>query len=1504
MKKQSLLITAFQTLILVLMGSGLYAQANFFKPIRGNGLPKAVETVKSVKKYDIVKLDEAALRSYLLGAPMEFQNNGLTLPLQVPLPNGRTETFGIVESPVLSPEVAAQHPEIRTYTGNGLGHKEAVIRFALTSAGFSAILLDVGGETVYFEHYSKQEKDVYFNYFVSDAKVPEGFSTPTCGVEADVLKAFNKPSGEKVASTGENLRTYKLAMAGNVEFTTNNGGTPGSGLAKIVSYVNTLNAIYRRELSVAFTLVSGTNLVFAAEPDGYTNSNQTAMLEENQLKCDAVIGNPNYDIGHVMGFEGGSGGGIAAGGSVCNAPTKGQGVSGEGAPPYAQVFSDQLVLHEVGHQFGMNHSYNSSLPVCTTRNQPTSVEPGAGATIMSYGFTCGTDDYFTSTTTGPILQFHTTNYSEAVAYIATTSCAVSTPTGNAPPTVTMPAAVTIPKSTPFALTGSAGNSGSGDSFTYCWEGMNVGSVEPPDATTLADPAKPPFFRSYEATTSATRTYPTLDSILNKANVAKGDKLPSVSIPTLHRLTVRDNNAAGGGVAFGEVTVTVDGNIGPFLETTNLAASYPGNSMQTITWSVNGTNVATPNVKISISTDGGLTFPTVLAASTANDGSEAVTLPNVATTTARIKVEAVGNIFFDISNFNFTITGVACTPPTVTAPTVTQPTCALPSGTIVVNASGSGTLEYSVDNGTTWAATATFSALNPGSYNIKVRIQSDPACMAAYAQNPVVLNAPTGCCTPPTVTAPTVTQPTCALPSGTIVVNASGSGALEYSVDNGPAWQVSNSFASLNAGSYNIKVRLQSSPTCMATYAQNPVVLNAPTGCGGTPNCNDITITGAGNSITVSGLTAPITMVQIFNSSWATVFNCSGNCATPTQVVNSLAAGTYYVKVKYFTAAWSQICEKNEYVTLPGGPMATTLSINDVTVNENAGTATLQVCLSALSASQVTVNYATSDGTATAGSDYTTKTGTLTFAAGSLCQNISIPILDNTTREPTETFTVNLSNAVGATIADGLGVFTILDDDSTPAGCNSIAVTTVANSITVSGLSAPIVMVQVFNDPSWQTVYSCAGNCSTPTQSVTNLSPGLYHVRATLLTASWQQICVKNQDITVTGGGGGNTPIMSINNITVNENVGNATVQVCLSAATNVAVSVSYSTSNGTATAGSDYTAVSGTANIPAGTLCANIIVPILDNTLSEPTETFNVNLSNISAGAILGNNLGVVTIIDNDGTVTPDCSNVTVTGGVGKITVTGLNGAPTTSIQVFTSSWQPVYSCFANCQSPVAIIPLGVGTYIVYVKYFDANYALICQKTALNVSVAQSLTAPDDLFSFDIYQSEDFVRLNWATNYSHQVDHFEVERSVDGVAFEPLLQKISELTNDSELYQDYDTAPKTGDNFYRVKIVNLDGTIEFSNLKKAYFEDRDNYQLFPNPANQYVNINLESIVSEAVDIHFTNNLGVQVKTIHIDEVIEGTFTVNLNELKEGFYHVWIVSPGKRAVFKKLMVGKL
>ena len=146
-----------------------------------------------------------------------------------------------------------------------------------------------------------------------------------------------------------------------------------------------------------------------------------------------------------------------------------------------------------------------------------------------------------------------------------------------------------------------------------------------------------------------------------------------------RFTARDGD---GGSNFANTKLLLASGTGPFLVTSN-PSSVSGAAQTAVTWNVAGTDataINTANVKISLSTDGGHTFPTVLAAITPNDGSQSVTLPNTATTHARIKVEAIGNVFFDLNNSDITIvqdttppvTTASLSPPSTTAGTRRRP----------------------------------------------------------------------------------------------------------------------------------------------------------------------------------------------------------------------------------------------------------------------------------------------------------------------------------------------------------------------------------------------------------------------------------------------------------------------------------------------------------------------------------------------------------------------------------------------------------------------------------------------------------------------------------------------------------------------------------------------------------------------------------------------------------------------------------------------------------------
>ena len=278
-----------------------------------------------------------------------------------------------------------------------------------------------------------------------------------------------------------------------------------------------------------------------------------------------------------------------------------------------------------------------------------------------------------------------------------------TTTGNNAPVVSTAEGYTIPVRTPFALTGSATDVDA-STVTYMWEQNDRGAAT---GTGLISNTKTngPLFRQFGTravvsatdtitynspgenivTTNPTRVFPDMVQILaNNTNAETGvcptasspptatqidcfsEYLPTAAYvgfagtnaapPSLHfKLTARDGS---GGVNSATTTLTLAPGAGPFLVTSpNTAVSYNTGSTQTVTWSVANTNVApvnTANVKISLSTDSGLTFPTVLAASVPNTGSASVVMPGSATTTARLKIEAVDNVFFDVSNADFTL----------------------------------------------------------------------------------------------------------------------------------------------------------------------------------------------------------------------------------------------------------------------------------------------------------------------------------------------------------------------------------------------------------------------------------------------------------------------------------------------------------------------------------------------------------------------------------------------------------------------------------------------------------------------------------------------------------------------------------------------------------------------------------------------------------------------------------------------------------------------------------
>lgn len=713
----------------------LLAQQNFFTDAGANRtMATNGQRVIVPQQFRASYLDVQSMKNFLWSLPSErnVANRNQAPILELPTPDGHTAKFRVWESSVQAPALQAQFPNIRTFAGQGIDDPYAVIRFDLTEAGFHAQVLSVNG-TYYIDPYAVGDMERYISYYRTDLSRQ---SIWHCDVPD--MPASNFVQRVQADCRGTTLKTFRLAVACTGEYAQAPGiaagGNPNILHSAIVTTVNRVVGVYEVEISVRMELVANNNAVefLNASTDPFTgNDNANILINESQTVIDANIGPANYDVGHTFST---GGGGLAQLSSVCGS-NKARGITGSSFPT-GDAYDIDYVAHEMGHQFGGNHS----MAGCGSSPSSTKYEVGSGTTIQAYAGICGTQNI--QPNSDPV--FHGISFDEISNFLSVgggSLCGVITPTGNTLPVIAPLTnnGVSIPVSTPFTLTGSATDV-NGDALTYSWEQWDLGGSVSWNAGASAPPNNTvPLFKSRLPKTSGSRTFPDMAVILAgyPANPPatmgglKGETLSPVPRAMKFKLTVRDNRAGGGGVvSLGSsgcqdptiFQVNVVGS-SPFLVTVpNGGESYVGGSTQTVTWNVAGTDappVSVSNVRILLSTDGGNTYPTVLLANTANDGSETVTFPAITTSTARVKVEALGNIFFDISNGNFTLTA----PPTgfdFTSPAPAVSSCPAPATMDIVlgtvsNGGFSNPITLSA-SGNPAGTTVSFAAnpINPGS----------------------------------------------------------------------------------------------------------------------------------------------------------------------------------------------------------------------------------------------------------------------------------------------------------------------------------------------------------------------------------------------------------------------------------------------------------------------------------------------------------------------------------------------------------------------------------------------------------------------------------------------------------------------------------------------------------------------------------------------------------------------------------------------------------------------
>ncbi len=799
MKRRILLSGVFflgLSLCSVSHSQGIKNVTSAWKSIAQSEIPVSGTRYIKPTKFTTLHLDVTSMRQQLAAAKRITDPSYVPVFVKIPRADGTVGIYQVHENETMSEGLAAQFPEIRSYDGIAMDKSGEVVKFDLTPQGFHAMTLIPGKPTLFIDPYSFGGGDVehYIVYSRADFTTDKFF---TCDMEASLLTEAEE--NDPVKSFGNcTKRTYRLAVAATGEYTTFQGGTVALAQAAQVTTVNRVNGVYMRDLAVTLTIIANNNLLIYtnASTDPYTNGTPGTMITQNQNNVTSVIGSANYDIGHVFGTNSG---GLAGLGVVCNSSNKARGVTGSAAP-VGDPFDIDYVAHEMGHQFSGNHSFRGNAGSCSgNANNGTAMEPGSGSSIMAYAGICSpqnvqsnSDDYF-----------HGVNMNEMHIFLNAggNTCAVSSAIPNqTSPTITgSVGSVTIPAGTPFALTATATDP-DGDVLTYCWEQMNnQTSTQPPVATATGGPN----FRSKDPQTSGTRYFPSIASLMSNGPFT-WEVLPTVSRTMNFRCTVRDNEANGGCNDNVDLTVTTTSAAGPFIVNYPSATgiSWTAGSTQTVTWTVANTDVAPvacANVDILISTDGGATF-TVIANDVPNDGSQDITVPNTATTTAIIMVMCENGTFFDVSNNVFAITTTPCNNPTL--PTLSGNTTICPGGSTTISVTAG-----SLNDATAWNWTSgSCGGTNVG--NGTSMVLSAPGTYFVRGQGGCVSG---GSCQSITITQTAVSTATSV--SG-ITITASQSGAqyqwLNCSTGNSPiSGATSQSYTPTVNGSYAVTVTLGS-----------------------------------------------------------------------------------------------------------------------------------------------------------------------------------------------------------------------------------------------------------------------------------------------------------------------------------------------------------------------------------------------------------------------------------------------------------------------------------------------------------------------------------------------------------------------------------------------------------------------------------------------------------------------------------------------------------------------
>ena len=622
----------------------LWSQSEYWMPETSiQNIPDRFQIETGEEKLTLFNLNEMMLGQKLGEVKPQILSSET---IAFPDTDGQLIEFRVKETPVFAPELAAKYPNIRSFTGYSTGDKPVKIRFSYSHNGLQSMMISSEkGEPTFIEKVDR-EKNTYAIYSRDGLSSRE--TDFICNTEA--ARMPETPPAFPLFDD-QVLRRYRIAVSTTGEYTAYHGGTVADALAAINATLTRVNEVFETDLAITLELIANNDLLIYtdAETDPYGGNLNT----ETQSTITSRIGSLNFDVGHLFHEEniGGNAGFI---GAVCQDNRKASAYSAA-IVPQGDRFDIDLVAHELGHQFGANHTFSHQ-----PEGTGVQFEPGSGTTIMSYAGITGEDDV--AGFSDP--YFHYISIFQIANYLVGNTCAVELPLANNPPVIQPLSDYNIPKGTAFVLTGAASDPDTGDVLSYTWEqadnGLITASTFGPGNVSGAN------FRSLPPTTSPERYFPGLSRVAdgNLTQTNPVEDSPWETVSNVERemnfaLTVRDNAPGGGQLSSELMKVNVVNNAGPFEVTSQASTtSYAAGSVQTVTWDVSATDEApilAQEVDIYLSLDGGNSFPIVLEEQVPNDGEQEVLLPGTATSEGRFMVKANNNIFFAVNAADFTIT---------------------------------------------------------------------------------------------------------------------------------------------------------------------------------------------------------------------------------------------------------------------------------------------------------------------------------------------------------------------------------------------------------------------------------------------------------------------------------------------------------------------------------------------------------------------------------------------------------------------------------------------------------------------------------------------------------------------------------------------------------------------------------------------------------------------------------------------------------------------------------